>query len=178
MLDILAKASNNRINTVRSSSTGRVLDAIAVALGICTQNSYDGECPMKLEAVARKSDIQLELEFNRSGYGQVLDTTHLLLQILELKEKGISRPELAYAAQHLIGEGLAEIACQVAQEEGILHVGFSGGVAVNHIITRSVAKHIQRTNLVPVLHSLVPPGDGGISVGQVATAAARLIKEC
>ena len=177
MLNILVKTGNSRINTVKSSSTGRVLDAIAVALGICTKNSYDGECPMKLEAVARKSDIQLEMEFNKSSYGQVLDTTHLLLQIIELKEKGISRPDLAYAAQHAIGQGFAEIACQIAQEEGILHVGFSGGVAVNHIITQSVAKHIQKMKLVPVLHSLVPPGDGGISVGQVATAAASLIEE-
>jgi hydrogenase maturation protein HypF len=132
---------------------------------------------MKLEAVARKSDIQLEMEFNKSDYGSVLDTTHLLLQIIELKDKGVSRPELAYAAQYSIGQGLAEIACQVAQEEGILHVGFSGGVAVNRIFTRSIAKHIQKNNLVPILHSLVPPGDGGISVGQVATAAARVIEE-
>jgi len=177
MLDILVKASKRRINTVTSTSTGRVLDSVAVALGICTQNSYDGECPMKLEAVARRSDIQLELEFNKSSYGQVLDTTHLLLQIIELKEKGMSRSELAYAAQQSIGKGLSEIACEVAQDEGILHVGFSGGVAVNHIITRAVENHIRENNLVPVLHSLVPPGDGGVSVGQVATAAARLIEE-
>jgi hydrogenase maturation protein HypF len=177
MLDILVKASKKRINTVTSTSTGRVLDSVAVALGICTQNSYDGECPMKLEAVARRSDIQLELEFNKSSYGQVLDTTHLLLQIIGLKEKGMNRSELAYVAQQSIGQGLAEIACEVAQDEGILHVGFSGGVAVNHIITRSVENHIRENNLVPVLHSLIPPGDGGVSVGQVATAAARLIEK-
>ena len=177
MLDILVKASNSRINTVRSTSTGRVLDSVAVALGICTQNSYDGECPMKLEAVARKSNIRLEREFIKSSYGRVLDTTHLLLQIIELREKGTGRSDLAYAAQQSIGQGLAEIACEVAHDEGILHVGFSGGVAVNHIITQSVANQIRENNLVPILHSLVPPGDGGISVGQVATAAARMVDE-
>ena len=177
MLDILVKASNRRINTINSTSTGRFLDAVAVALGICTQNSYDGECPMKLEAVARSSDIQLEMEFIKSSYGRVLDTTHLLLQIIELKEKGLSRSELAYAAQQSIGQGLAETACEVARDEGILHVGFSGGVAVNKILTRAIANQVRKNNLVPILHSLVPPGDGGISVGQVATAAARLIEE-
>jgi len=129
-----------------------------------------------LEAVARRSDVQLEMEFIKSNYGKVLDTTHLLLQIIELRKKGMNRSKLAYAAQQSIGQSLAEIACEIAHEEGILHVGFSGGVAVNHIITRAVASHIQKNNLVPVLHSLVPPGDGGISVGQGATAAARLIK--
>ncbi len=177
MLEILVKASERRINTVKSTSAGRVLDAIAVALGICTQNSYDGECPMKLEAVAQKSDFRLKTEFVTSDYGSILDTTHLLLQIIELKEKGMSRSELAYAAQWSIGQSLAEIACEVAQDEGIIHVGFSGGVAVNRIITKAVADQVRKHNLMPILHSLVPPGDGGISVGQVATAAARLIKE-
>jgi hydrogenase maturation protein HypF len=176
LLDVLSKASENKINTIKSTSTGRVLDAIAVALGICNQNSYDGECPMKLESVARRSDIQLETEFIKSNYGRVLDTTHLLLEVVELKDKGINRSELAYAAQQSIGQGLADIACEIAQDEGILHVGFSGGVAVNRIITKATANHIQKNNLVPILHSFVPPGDGGISVGQVATAAARMVE--
>jgi hydrogenase maturation protein HypF len=177
ILEILMKASKRKINTVTSTSTGRVLDAMAVALGVCTENSYDGECPMKLEAIARESDIRLDLEFKESTYGRSLDSTHLLLQILELKKKGLNRPELAYAAQYSIGQGLAEIACDVAQNEGILHVGFSGGVAVNRIITRAVTDQIQNHNLTPILHSLIPPGDGGVSVGQVATAAARLVEE-
>jgi hydrogenase maturation protein HypF len=132
---------------------------------------------MKLEAVARESDLQLDLEFKESEYGRSLDTTHLLLQLLELKKKGLPRSKLAYAAQYSIGQGLAEIACDVAQDEGILHVGFSGGVAVNRIITRAVTDQIQSYSLIPILHSLVPPGDGGISVGQAATAAARLVEE-
>jgi hydrogenase maturation protein HypF len=177
LLDVLLKASNRKINTITSTSTGRVLDSLAVALGVCNQNSYDGECPMKLEAVARKSDIQLDLEFGKSTYGKTLDTTHLLMQIIDLRKKGVNRSHLAYAAQQSIGQGLAEIACEVAHDEGVLHVGFSGGVAVNRIITEAVTNRIRKNNLVPVLHSLVPPGDGGVSVGQVATAAAKFIDE-
>ena len=176
-LDVLLQAGKKEINTMTSTSTGRVLDAIAVALGICTENSYNGECPMKLEAIARESDIQLDLEFKKTPYGRSLDTTYLLLQILDLRKKGVSRSNLAYAAQYSIAQGLSEIACDVAQDQGILHVGFSGGVAVNRIITRTITNQVQRYNLVPVLHSLVPPGDGGISVGQVATAAAKLTQE-
>jgi len=176
-LDILLQASRKKINTITSTSTGRVLDAMAVALGICTENSYNGECPMKLEAIAKESDIQMDLEFNKTSYGRTLNSTHLLLQVLDLRKKGVSRPELAYAVQYSIGKGLSEIACDVAQDEGIHHVGFSGGVAVNRIITRAVTDQILKHNLIPILHSLVPPGDGGISVGQVATAAARLIGE-
>jgi hydrogenase maturation protein HypF len=176
LLQVLLQASEREINIVRSSSAGRVLDAVAVALGVSNQNSYDGECPMKLEASARETDLRLKTEFVQSEYGPILDTTYLLRQIIDLRNSGVSRPDLAYAAQWSLGQGLAEIACDVATDEGLIHVGFSGGVAVNRIITHAIVDHIRNRNLVPVLHSLIPPGDGGVSVGQVATAAGRLAK--
>jgi hydrogenase maturation protein HypF len=177
LLRILLQASDKEINIVRSTSAGRVLDAVAVALGVANQNSYDGECPMKLEALAKETDLRLETEFVQSEYGPTVDTTHLLKQVIDLRNTGVSRPDLAYAAQWSLGYGLAEIACDVASDEGLIHVGFSGGVAVNRIITHAIVDYVRNQKLVPLLHSLIPPGDGGVSVGQVATAAARLVEE-
>ena len=174
MLEVLVKAGQRKINTITSTSTGRFLDAVTATLGICSENSYDAECPMKLEAVSQHTDIRLELHFLESEYGPVLDTTQSLLQIIDLMDKGVSRAQLAFAAQWHIGEALAEIACDIADAEEILHIGFSGGVALNNIITKSIDRKIRERRLVPVFHSLIPPGDGGISVGQVASAAAQL----
>jgi hydrogenase maturation protein HypF len=175
IVDTLLQAENNRLNTVTSTSAGRFLDAVALALGICSENSYDGECPMKLEAAARRTDLRIDSDIISSDYGPVLDTTHSLLEILDMRERGISRAELAYAAQWHLGESLARIACDVAIDQEILHIGFSGGVALNRIVTASIQNQVRQYRLVPLFHSLVPPGDGGISVGQVAAAAARLI---
>jgi hydrogenase maturation protein HypF len=175
LLDVLFQADKQGVNTITSSSTGRFLDAVALTLGICSENTYDGECPMRLESVARPTDIQLEPEFITSDYGVVLDTTHSLLQILEMKNRGINRSELAYAAQWHLGKSLARIACDIAQEEDIFHIGFSGGVAINRIVTAAISKQVREYALVPVFHSLIPPGDAGISVGQVASTAARFI---
>jgi hydrogenase maturation protein HypF len=70
---------------------------------------------------------------------------------------------------------LADIACRVAIEKGVEYVGFSGGVALNRIITKAVLDRINQYNLNPLIHLNVPPGDGGISIGQVAVAGARLV---
>lgn len=174
LLDFLLHAGKQKVNTITSTSAGRYLDAVAHVLGVCSENTYDGECPMKLEAVARPTDIRLDPEFITTDYGVVLDTTHSLLQILEMRDRGVSRAEAAYAAQWHIGENLGRIACDVAKDEGILHVGFSGGVALNRIVTAAINRQVREYGLIPIFHSLVPPGDGGVSVGQVATAAARL----
>ncbi|MFW9956881.1 MAG: carbamoyltransferase HypF [Candidatus Odinarchaeota archaeon] len=177
VLDALLHARKQNVNIIKSTSAGRFLDAVALALGVCSENTYDGECPMKLEAIARRTDIRIDSEFVKSDYGLVLDTTHSLEEILDMKDKGASRVELAYAAQWHLGESLARIACDLALEEEILHIGFSGGVALNRIVTSAIENQIQNYNLVPVFHSMIPPGDGGISVGQVATAAARIINK-
>jgi hydrogenase maturation protein HypF len=176
-LSFLLKARDTMTNIVRTSSTGRVLDAMAAVLGVCSENSYDGECPMKLEAVSRDTDLRIKADFidNENGAGD-LDTSQSLLGLVDLLKQGAKRSELAYAAQWHIGEALAEVACRAANQEGIEYVGFSGGVALNRIITKSILNKLAEHGLKPLLHQRIPPGDGGISSGQIMVAAGLLSK--
>ncbi len=173
-LSLLIEATKRKVNAVQSSSAGRYLDAVAIALGICSENTYDGECPMKLESVAHKTKIRLEPRFNTNNRGTFLDIAESLKQLLELKKDGAKPVELAYAAQWYLGESLATIACDAAHNEGLDYVGFSGGVALNRIITKAIINHITNEHLTPLIHRHIPPGDGGISSGQAIIAAAKL----
>lgn len=173
-LDILIDSLGRRINTMSSSSAGRFLDAVAMVLGVCSENSYDGECPMKLEAFTKTTDLRITPLFKKSRNGLILDTSNGLMKVLELKEENISKHEIAYAVQWYLGESLAHIACRVAKDNQIQHVGFSGGVALNRITTKAVIDYVNKEKLVPLIHVNVPPGDGGISIGQVAIAGAKL----
>ena len=172
--DILIDSLSRQISTMSSTSAGRFLDAVAMILGASSENSYDGECPMKLEALAKTTELQIRPRFMKTKGGLTLDTSHGLMQVLELKNKGVNRQEIAYAAQWYLGDSLAHIACGVAEENQVQHVGFSGGVALNRIITKAVVNRINQEKFIPLIHSNVPPGDGGISIGQVVVAAANL----
>jgi len=175
-LSLLIEATKRKVNVVQSSSAGRFLDAVTVALGICSENTYDGECPMKLESVARKTKIRLEPRFNTNNRGTFLDIAESLKQLLDLKKDGAKPGELAYAAQWYLGESLAKIACDAAHNEGLDYVGFSGGVALNRIITKAIINHVTNEHLTPLIHRHIPPGDGGISSGQAVVAAAKLAR--
>jgi len=74
------------INVVRSSSTGRVLDAAAALLGICNIRTYDGEPAMKLESAANKSthvvDLPVVFKKEKNSGVPMLDTTELLLEYM------------------------------------------------------------------------------------------------
>jgi hydrogenase maturation protein HypF len=174
-LDVLIDSLDRGINTINSSSAGRFLDSVAMVLGVSSENSYDGECPMKLEAVARETELRIISEYVNSETGMSLDISDALQQIVKLRKKGINKHEIAYAAQWYLGSSLAEIACRAAIKNSVEYVGFSGGVALNRIITKAVVDRINQEGLKPLIHQNVPPGDGGISIGQVAVAGARLV---
>jgi hydrogenase maturation protein HypF len=173
-LAILDNSFDRRINIMSSTSTGRFLDAAAIVLGVCTMNSYDGECPMKLEAVAKPSDLRIDHQFRKSDDGDLVDTPHGLMQVIEMKKRGLSRSEIAYAVQWYIGESLARLACKVAKENEIQYVGFSGGVALNRIITKAIVDYVKQEKLTSLIHRSVPPGDAGVSIGQAVVGAANL----
>jgi hydrogenase maturation protein HypF len=169
-LSILADIRRHGSNVIRSTSAGRFLDAVTAALGICFENSYDGECPMRLEAVARQTGLRIHGEHDYRD-SLVLDTTPVLQEVVRLREEGVPVEEIAYAAQWYLGESLASVACTVSREKGLNSVGISGGVAVNRIIMEAATKLIEREGLRLLVHRNVPPGDGGVSAGQVVVAA-------
>ncbi len=172
----LEESIKKGINTMTSSSAGRFLDAVSLALGVCSENSYDGECPMKLESIAKESDSNVKIEYSIERNLSFIDTSKFLRELLELKNNGMPKKYIAYIAQWELGSALAEIACDVSISEGIEYVGISGGVALNRIITSAVIKKVLAYNLTPLIHRNIPPGDGGISSGQVLVASAKLLE--
>lgn len=172
-MSILLDSLDHGVSTMSSTSAGRFLDAVAMVLNVSLENSYDGECPMKLEALARTTDIRIKPQFIETKNGLILDTSDGLMQVLDLEKKGINKQEIAFASQWYLGESLAHIATRVAEENQVQHIGFSGGVALNRIITKAVVDSVKREKFVPLIHQSVPPGDGGVSIGQVAVAAAK-----
>jgi hydrogenase maturation protein HypF len=173
-LSVLLQAMTQNINVLRSTSVGRFLDAVAITLGVCSENSYDGECPMKLEAHSAESELNIDSDFISNDNIIELNPVESIDQILEMKREGHPTNRIAYAAHRHVGEALAEMACRIADDEGISHIGFSGGVALNRIITAAIVDGIRSRRKQPLIHRNVPPGDGGISTGQVAVAIARL----
>jgi hydrogenase maturation protein HypF len=148
---------------VETTSCGRVLDAVAAVLGVCYERTYEGEPAMKLESAAIKGKDALKLEPIIKG--NTLDTTQMLLEVFENKEKQ-SIADLAYSAHAYLAKGLAKLAIEKAAENNIETVGFSGGAACNQILALIMRKTVEAAGLRFLVHGAVPPGDGGLSFGQ------------
>jgi hydrogenase maturation protein HypF len=178
-IGVVLRQLEHNLNVFWTSSCGRVLDAVACLLGICCERTYEGEPAIKLEAVAGGSDsdrLRLETTIKSVDGLRVLDTSNLLVDIIDAIRKNVPRKQIAAAAQRALAEGLAEIAIDVASAKDINIVGGSGGVFYNRAITATVRKSIEEAGLKFIQHELLPPGDGGISVGQAVVAAHSVTK--
>jgi hydrogenase maturation protein HypF len=151
-----------------TTSCGRVLDAVSAILNICHERTYEGEPAMKLESSATKGKEALNLSPIING--KVINTTMLVQEIFNQRNK-LPAADLAFSAQSYIAKALAQLAVEEAIRLGVDTIGFSGGVAYNEHITLTIKKIVERNRLRFVVHRLVPPGDGGISLGQVVVAS-------
>jgi len=166
-IEVILHQLEKRSGIVMTTSCGRVLDAVSAILGVCYERTYEGEPAMKLESAALKGRDVLRLKPIMTG--DVLDTTELLVEIFENRGK-YSVADLAYSAHAYLARGLATLAVEKALEEGVKAIGFSGGVACNQILTSIMRRIVESSRLRFLVHEAVPPGDGGLSLGQATVA--------
>ena len=148
--------------SVKTSSFGRILDALSYSLDVCKVRTYDGEPAMKLEPLLARG--KLVEGFETETVNGMIKTAHLFHDSKEKKQ------DIAYSVVHNIMEELI----QSAVSSGIDTIGLTGGVSYNSTITKIFLDLVSMTDLEPILHREVPNGDGGVSVGQAAIAVNHL----
>jgi hydrogenase maturation protein HypF len=156
--------------SVKTSSTGRVLDALSCWLGICDTMTYDGEPAMKLEPYIRRGKAVHEFHVDvKSG---IVDTIGLFGQLAEISQPGNqsrNAADLARSFTEALFKGLVEAA------KPSKALGFTGGVSYNLAINEILASELHEIGVKFITHSRVPNGDGGVSFGQLAGGGYNLL---
>ncbi len=188
---LLAQMLAKGINAPITTSAGRLFDGIAALIGLHQQVSFEGQAAMALEFAANAREAGaypvtlttddgrqtvdgpqiVEVVGRRSSV--VVDWRPLLEAVLTDLRRGVATGIMA-ARFH---NALVEAIVAVAQAAGKRRVALTGGCFQNRLLTERAAERLERAGFEVLLHRLVPPNDGGISLGQVAIAAARLNAE-
>ncbi|GBC74071.1 Carbamoyltransferase HypF [archaeon HR05] len=148
---------------IKTTSTGRILDAISFLLGVADRRGYEGEPAMLFESVAYGGDDVLKLEPRIINC--TLDTKYLIEEIFCSMKRFHTR-DLAYSAHVYMAKGLATLALDNAMRHGIDTIGISGGVTYNRIITPLIKRYVEEHGLRFIHNSIIPAGDAGLSIGQ------------
>jgi hydrogenase maturation protein HypF len=162
-----------RPDVLRTSSAGRLFDAVAALLGLRTRITYEAQAAIELESAAARQPLDGPGGYELDVAGGVLDPTPLLTRIVEERDRGTSPAAISAGFHAGLGRGVAGAAVQAAAANGLDTVALSGGVFQNARLTAVVVEALETAGLRVLVHRLIPPNDGGISVGQAAIAARR-----
>ncbi len=152
-----------------TTSMGRLFDAAAALLGFVRETSYEGQAAIWLEQLARGASNSDRYPFPFSVSG--LDFRPLLDAVIQDRMRNRCTPEIARAFQRGIAHGLLAAIRSISREHGISIVVLSGGVFQNELLLADLKPLLEGENLQVWTNHVVPPNDGGISLGQAAMAA-------
>lgn len=152
------------INAPITSSMGRLFDGISAILGIREKVSYHAQAAILLEQYALKSETNQAYEFEISG--REVDWRPIIVGVV--KDLDLQKP-ISYIAKKfhntIISMGV-KVSLMLRNRTGINSVALSGGVFQNRILTEGISRNLEDRGVRVLIHQLVPPNDGGISLGQ------------
>lgn len=174
-LQVLAQMIAGGLNAPLSSSAGRLFDAVAAVLGVCTdRQTFEGQTGSMLETLARPY-----LETERGYPVEVKDDEIAVLSwkplwqaLLSDLKSGEDTGRVSARFHLALIEALAETGVRIARSRGLGRIVLSGGVMQNSILLDGLSARIMGHGLDVLVPRQLPANDGGLCLGQAAIAAA------
>jgi hydrogenase maturation protein HypF len=171
----IEKMLARKLNSPLTSSVGRLFDAVASLAGLRDRASYEGQAAMELEwrATGVDPDGVYPFEVNVPGGDAplVVDTRPTIREVASDARRSVEASRIARRFHSTLAELIADVCGRLRTMTGLNAVVLSGGVFLNALLTREVCARLGAEGFRVYRHRLVPPGDGGLSLGQLAVAA-------
>ena len=193
---VLVTMAQRKLNAVTSTSAGRLFDGVSAILGIRRASTFEGEASTALEFAAeawraqeiQKKNVDIRVKSLKMWMTEkkdipenpgtsassteerkfVLNTGDIVAHLVQEKLAGEDSGKLAYEFHRALAEQILA-ACEAAEQEtGIKKVALSGGVFQNRLLLELVDDGLAERGFEVLKHSLIPPNDGGIALGQAA----------
>jgi len=157
------------MNCPKTSSCGRLFDAAAGLLGVRLHNRYEAEAAMALEGLCAAPRVM------PGGWRLLrdrLDFAPLLARLAKLDD-----PAEGSALFHgTLAAGLADLALSHLPA-GEQCIALTGGCIANRVLTEALCERLSEAGITPLMSRAVPPGDGGLALGQALIARREIMKE-
>ncbi len=158
------------LNTVQTSSCGRLFDAVASLVGLRHEINFEGQAAIELEMIAQEG-IQESYAF-QIGQGDPWEidmrpTIEAIVgEVRQRKEAGY----IAAKFHNTVAAVIVEVCRGLREREGLNRVCLSGGTFQNMYLLEHALAGLRGCGFGVFLHAKVPPNDGGISLGQAVIA--------
>lgn len=176
---ILMRQLETGVQTVPTSSMGRLFDAAASLIGLRHTVTYEAQAAIELEGVAAgdsEPGSAIAIEIGADGT-LILDPAPLLRAIIAGVRAGVPASRLAAGFHAAIADAILSV-CEHLRAAGHGEViALSGGVFQNMRLLDAAVKRLRAAGFTVLIHRLVPGSDGGLALGQAAIGCVSLPKD-
>jgi hydrogenase maturation protein HypF len=163
--DMLYHAWQKRLNCPQSHAVGRLFDAAAALLGVCSRASFEGQGAMYLEALADRQATPLDLPLRQTAAGiWETDWEPLIRHLLTMTARAHDAAALFHAS---LAQALVKQAQSIAATHQVDAIGLSGGVFQNKVLCECVVGDLLALGFDVRVAEKIPLNDAGLSFGQV-----------
>lgn len=178
---VLKAAIDSDINVYKSSSMGRLFDAVSSIAGVCSYNRFEGECAIDLENLAAEalrlgiSPRSIRFEIEESDGALLADASPVIAGVSTAGDA--DKRSLALGFHYAVAEMTEKMCEGIRDKYGVNTVALSGGVFQNSVLLGGVTRLLKENRFIVYINESVPPNDGGISLGQAYIGLKYLQRE-
>jgi hydrogenase maturation protein HypF len=184
---ILLRMIDSGVNSVPTSSCGRLFDAVSALIGVRSSITYEGQAACELEGIMADEDAgsyqyAVSAAKSREGLGEtgpafVISFAGTVRGIVHDVQQGVDPPTISRKFHRTVADALKEACVRVRESYGLNRVAMSGGVFQNVYLLETLSAELGELGFEVYQHSAVPNNDGCISLGQAVIAAHRVADE-
>lgn len=175
-VEVLKNQIDKGLNSPLTSSCGRLFDTVSALLGLRKVIDYEGQAAIELEMIIDENteesypfEIQDSQPF--ASYSPlIIDTEPVIRGIIEDMKKGVKREIISAKFHNSVVKFTVEICERLRKQECLNTIALSGGVFQNIYLLTRLTRKLKRKGFEVLTHKIIPPNDGGISLGQAIIA--------
>jgi hydrogenase maturation protein HypF len=168
----LTHLMEQKVNCPPCTSAGRLFDGVAALSGVCLTSAYESDAAMRLESSynAATPGPDYRMPIVGTGPPYQISWSELVFEVLRDRRRGATASMMATRFHRGFALAARNTCLRLRDDYGLNDVALSGGVFHNKVFTELLAGLLQADGFTVLLQRDVPPGDGGLSLGQAMVA--------
>ena len=166
--DVLHVQLERGLNTLQTSSIGRLFDAAAALAGIRQEVNYEAQAAIEFETQLNQTESEAyRFEIQDDTIGVRLAISDLLKDV----RRGVATPVISARFHNGMAMMVRDVCDQIRAESGANEVALSGGVWQNMALLKRTIDELRKASFTVYIHRQIPTNDGGLSLGQAVIGA-------
>lgn len=174
----VAEIAGRKSLSPKTSSCGRLFDAVAAMTGGRHSIAYEGQAAIEfMYAAGTLGSRAYDVEIEESERGRMMMIAPLIEQVVSDLRHGLSLATISQTFHRTLIELMTQAAQAAATHSGLDTVVLSGGVFANRLLLHGLTDTLTKAGLQVLIHAQSPPGDGGLALGQAMVGRHHLLNQ-